>query len=271
MLAAGAGGALHAQCCLGAQHVTETSADGRYSVEARSVPGTGKRHHGPYHFSFRFLERGTEGWLERGKFERSFATRDHFHMRMWISPTGNGFVLRSMLPGFTLLARDGATLATVPTPAGETCQVRGVSDDGTFLELERAPRSSDTAGKRQSRLFVPLGIELGTGPRTPTPPEEWLRRMLHWSPAVGARQAADVATALARRGTRKGDDDLVALGLSAVPALRAVNATKLLGRIHVLAAGHTAPQHNRRLLQALAAASLGDLSATARSRLRSRE
>ena len=271
------------QCCLGAQHVDGISPGGRYRVHGESLDGTGIGAHGPYRFRFTGNLRHDGMLSSTLNFERTWDSKSHFGMTLYVSPSGNGFAIRSSLEdGLTLYGPMGQALWHLESEAkGRELIVDEVSDNGLILtikqleEVERARWSTRSGG-----WFVPLGMwvgeEYGRKPQPgavwlPVPPEErvfqpdperegWIRRAITWNEAKGRADAAQVEELLS---TIRSSDDAVAdalvdLGPSTLFALEhrvRIDADWIFVRDRILAkaAGHRWPHKNLDLLLALAA------------------
>src|SRR5262245_28284159 len=149
---------LAAQCCLGAQNVTATSCDGRFRVEAISRTGTGPTSHGPYCFAFHTLRVGADGKAEPiGAFERSWDTHADFTMQVYVSPTGNGFLLSTSLEEDLLfLSPAGTELRRVHCTHGE-----GVWPHNHLTTDPLALLVISDGGSRRTQLWLPLCQLLG--------------------------------------------------------------------------------------------------------------
>ena len=294
--------AASAQCCLGAQDSSHTSANGRYRVRATSQTGTGPQAHGPYRFAFAYEERDGDGsWRGLGSFERSWDTDAHFSMTVCASPTGNGFLLStSMDDTVVLLSRDGRTLrdlrgdkerADIALWTPETRNpylVAQVDDQDLRAQLfvpfaeathERCWSQTDrdyTATPKQ-RVFA-----IGDDQR-----RFWIA-MLTWSDAQARDEEPRARTAIAQASSanaeerERGRAALVALGMSArVPLANAILAARgeegpqlrarlvaVRDRIDQLACGHDAPHRNLDLLSALLSHPDEELRLTAAGQLR---
>ncbi len=143
---------LPAQCCLGAQNAQVHTQDKRFLVKAISLSGTGTGNHGPYHYRFLFLVRSKSGqFLETGRFERCYLTREHFQMTILPSPSGNGFFVRGPSEsGFTFFG-----------PAGQNLGGFTLSDSFWFSVDDSTKPTDDQDSKsdpKRSATLKKLGI-----------------------------------------------------------------------------------------------------------------
>lgn len=289
-----------AQCCLGAQDCHEQSVGGEFHVDARSTLGTGPHVHGPYTFEFVTWRTTTDGRREElGRFERTWDTRAHFSMRVFVSPTGNGFLLdTSLAQDLLFLAPDGSELRRVRGAAKGS-----VWPDATIVDPLRLRvfAAWDGHGGHRSQLWLPLAMMVGSeeiqGGRGRGEASTWrvhdgapcwpvdrgerdrLRLALHWSPAQGEREAAAAGAALdawLATSSAATEDAVVAFGLSAMAVLRARIAAEpasaprlqpLLARIRSDLCGHDEPWRDLALLAAMLGHPDAELAADARSQL----
>lgn len=289
-----------AQCCLGAQDSHAQSPGGEFHVDARSTLGTGHAVHGPYTFEFvTWRTTSTGGRVELGRFERTWDTRAHFFMQVFVSPTGNGFLLDTSLePALVFLAPDGTELRRVRSASKGAIWPDETITDPLCLRVFAA---WDGHGGHRCRLWLPLATMVGPeeveGPRETGRPKAWriadgapcwpmdrgerdrLRQALHWSPAQGEREAAAARAAMDEwlaKDTAAMEDAVVAFGLSAVPVLRARIAAEPalaprlqspLARIRSDLCGHDEPWRDLALLVAMLGHPDAELAADARSQL----
>jgi hypothetical protein len=254
------------QCCMGAQNGVFTSKNGCYRVEATSFKGTGPGCHGPYSFRFRCLARAGEEWRELGAFDATWDTRDHFHVTVIVSPTGNGFLIAlgshpaiefRTVQGKIAASYDRAQLAL---SWAEPADGRFVAlSDPEAVPIPGHPNSYQTVPRGQ--LFVPLGAPVG--------PELEQRILALFVPVAGTpAEHADIKALVGKLGDgdngvrAAAQEKLMALGEKAAPALEQARSSgsadqrraveELLATIYArTAAGHEMPLRNLSLLAAL--------------------
>lgn len=151
------------QCCLGAQDMVVTSANARYTVEATSLTGTGPMSHGPYNYRFRWTEVDPDGSpLAVTSFDVSFATNEHFSMSIYVSNTGSGFLLDTVLLPHSVFYRPDGTIQQRHVKRDryfDLIQYRS-ENDGCVLTLRdpREERGPDAVVTDERDLyFLPLG------------------------------------------------------------------------------------------------------------------
>jgi hypothetical protein len=149
------------QCCGGAESVSAVSKNGRFRVDALAlVPHS----HGPYPYRYTWSERGPDGrYGESSSFQVTYDSTGHFNMRLFVSPTGNGFLVESSLskPGLVFFAPSGEKLYTVET-VDRSVRLSSdgpLSEDGASLRLIEWKSGAPGQPGAVWRLFLPMGRE----------------------------------------------------------------------------------------------------------------
>jgi len=257
---------LLAQCCKGAESDSAVSKNGRFKVEAIAlVPGS----HGPSPFRYRWSERRPGGgYGEISSFEVTYASTAHFHMRLFVSPTGNGFLVQSSIATSDLIfyTPSGEKLYTVDSVV--TGSERVVSADGATLELTDLKDLGPAKPAAVWKLFLPLGRGTGGAAELLKPPKP-----AELEPHVSKLDDDDP------RVREKAVDAIVAMGSAAGEAIekeigRAGSAEArgrmmhILKKIQLKTRGHAHPHRNLLLLAAALSHPDEAIAAVARERLR---
>ena len=120
--------------------------------------------HGPYSYRFGWTQLGPEGNpLSTNSFDVMFDSTDHFNMNIYVSDTGNGFLLDTeLLPHATFYGPDGVIQQRHLKPDRylDLIAYRGEHTNGCTLPLRfpREERGPDAVSTDERDLyFLPLG------------------------------------------------------------------------------------------------------------------
>lgn len=160
-------------CCFGAQSESAVSKNKRFRVEAIPLE---PHSHGPYRYRYTWFERGLEGsYRDSSSFEVRYDSTNHFQMSLFVSPTGNGFLVWTTIsrPSMIFYSRSGERLYSVEAvdPTVSLYPESTASEDGATLRVFE--RGSGVIGRRERdrRLFLPMGDEAAGVAELLRPPE----------------------------------------------------------------------------------------------------